>query len=100
MKFALVGLAGLALLAGAPNPPQKEAQFEIATQGGQILVQAKAFHAQAQRVKYDWKSGALILEGEKANPATLWKQRGKTEEKIQGEKIFYWVKTGDMKITP
>jgi hypothetical protein len=68
---------------------------------GKVFVQAQEeFSGRANVVKYDERKEQIIFEGDDTNPATLYrvKSRGGDQEKIQGEKITYWRRTGDYKV--
>ncbi len=63
---------------------------------GRVRIKAQDFYAEADVVKYDESKDLLILSGEGANAARLWKQKGKglPWETAESKEIWFYRKEG------
>ncbi|GIW78579.1 MAG: hypothetical protein KatS3mg105_0386 [Gemmatales bacterium] len=66
----------------------------------QVFAEAQEFSARADVLKYDESKELIVFEGGTAGMATLYRTKtpGAPREKFTGKKIFYWRKTGEVKL--
>lgn len=81
------------------GPQAKGGTLEFVAQGNTV-VEGSRFTARAIRMAYAEAKGLLILEGDGRTDARLFRQQrvGDPSSEFAARKIFYWPKTGGMKL--